>query len=381
VYVDGGLCDNLPAEMLLSDLDECGDVFAVSPNNEPLPDRKVSSLQDYVIELFSSSINHNVLRSRGLVGDFMTVGFDSELATLDFVESLDHLHGSRSYDAIHRSALDKIGSYIRLKTIGGQPKAAFNAGRHDPDDLMFAVDRVYQQFNAFQRYNIISTTLTIHVYSLDWTQRGGGTSDVGHQETTIQIYDEPVYCIGISLMKQENSPFLKPMRWQVRKAGDKSIVEAELVPMRPTHGGAGCAIFFRQPLRSMVEGGEAYVIEYVFDAGRKMTGISGPEKKDYIGFVNRQGETIEEVNLILSVPKTVAFDLDVRTLPGEDPEGRRWSELDCTTILANDIVTRFPRLDSISERVYGAAFAKVGSGQRVRAEFGFFLELLENPPI
>ncbi len=368
VYVDGGLCDNLPAELLLSQLGECGDVFAVSPDNLPLPDRKISSLDEYLIELFSSSINHNVLRSRSLVGEFMTIGFKSELATLDFVESLGHLKGSRSYDAIYTSSLEKIGNYIRLKTIGDQPKAAFNAGRHDPEDLMSAVDRVYQQFSKFQTYRITSTTLTIHGYSLDWTQRSRRMSDVAHQETRIQIFKEPVFCVGISLLAQENSPFLKPMRWQVRKAGDKSIIEAELVPMRAPQGGPGCAIFFQEALQSDNPGGEEYVIEYVFDAGIAMTGIDGPEKHDFIGFLNRQAETIAEVNLILSVPKTSGADLDVRTASGMDPGGRPWPQLS-KKLSAEEILTKFPGLDSITERVYGAAFAEVGPGVRIRAEF------------
>jgi predicted acylesterase/phospholipase RssA len=83
-YVDGGVCENLPVERLLKDEDEDGPVFAVSiVEDNPRP-YLPANVKEYLLQLLSASMNHNVERAKRLVGYSNVIEAKTVLNTFDF---------------------------------------------------------------------------------------------------------------------------------------------------------------------------------------------------------------------------------------------------------------------------------------------------------
>ncbi len=79
---DGGVFDNMPTDILMSDRSETTPVFAVGFKGSALGPAR-SSLE-YISAIASASVHHRVTQSRQMIGDDMVLELDTSLSTLDF---------------------------------------------------------------------------------------------------------------------------------------------------------------------------------------------------------------------------------------------------------------------------------------------------------
>lgn len=84
-HVDGGLCENLPVDVLSSGADEFGQVMAVSLRSSEKswpPD----NAKDFLLHLFDISINNSVERAKRAIGADNILSVNSNVSSLDFLD-------------------------------------------------------------------------------------------------------------------------------------------------------------------------------------------------------------------------------------------------------------------------------------------------------
>lgn len=79
---DGGIFDNMPTDILMSDRGENTPVFAIGFKPEQLA--PATSPLSYIYTIASSSIYYRVAQSRRMIGDDMVLDLETSLTTLDF---------------------------------------------------------------------------------------------------------------------------------------------------------------------------------------------------------------------------------------------------------------------------------------------------------
>ncbi|MEX2696860.1 patatin-like phospholipase family protein [Rhizobium mongolense] len=86
--VDGGLCQNLPSDILLKNPEH--PIFAVFP--EAIEEKnEVGNILQYCFALFSASITHNVQRSREQISKAFSIGTPCDYSTFDFEQAMNAL--------------------------------------------------------------------------------------------------------------------------------------------------------------------------------------------------------------------------------------------------------------------------------------------------
>lgn len=94
--VDGGLCENLPVEILASGADQFGQVMAVSLRSSEKswpPD----NAKDFLLHLFDISINNSVERAKRAIGADNILSVNSTVSSLDFLDIPSTFRLSDSY--------------------------------------------------------------------------------------------------------------------------------------------------------------------------------------------------------------------------------------------------------------------------------------------
>ena len=107
-HVDGGLCDNLPVEVLIEQGQDV--IFAIFPKVEA-DNRKITNILAYISSLLSASIGHSVTRSVSLVAKPFRFEAETHLGLLDFKEAIAQLANLDWYENEKDKALRRIRDF------------------------------------------------------------------------------------------------------------------------------------------------------------------------------------------------------------------------------------------------------------------------------
>ncbi|OAI85844.1 hypothetical protein AYO27_13240 [Rhizobium sp. GHKF11] len=365
LYVDGGLCENLPTTNVMDDVAEFGDLFAITTVDSSKIEMKTPF--DMMMAVFGASINHNVRRSMAVVGEYLNVSISSAVTTFDFDGAIAFCSDKNLNKYFYDQAFRKIASYSFIKTVADQPSGSFNSGRYDADVLMSGISQFQKVVSERSKKDIISTSLALFCDSLNWTEARDTDADIAYQKTVFRVFDQPVYSVAVHLPQDRNSHYLHPMKWQVVKNATNEVVASHIIPMKQKSSNGidavYCCVYFEIPLIANDGGHEDYTIEVYTEYIGSVRGLKSAPFSDYLAMTNLVGETIEEVNLIMLIPKTYRRTISVQNDPS-------CNSLNYRTLTAAEISNVNASLDMIKYEAIGCRYENLKSGERARANFG-----------
>ncbi|CUX67067.1 MULTISPECIES: patatin-like phospholipase family protein [Agrobacterium] len=363
-FVDGGLCENLPTSSLFEDIAQYGDLFAIT-TSEP-QDSNFSTVFEFMMAVFSASVNHNVKRSIKMVGDYLNVAIESKVTTFDFSGAMAFCRDTQSKDLIYAKALNRLASYAKIKTITDQPNGSFNSGRYDPQSIMDGIFQFHSVVSNGATKNLISTTMALFCNSLNWAEQNENDSDISFQQSVFRVGQKPVFSISINFPRDQRSQYLHPMKWQVYDKDTKKIIPSRIIPMKQRNENGvesiSCCIFFEKPLSSGKEKHRDYVLEHYIEYIGGIPGLKAAPYAEFLAMSNLTDEVIEEVNLIMLIPKTYRRGLKVNA-------DSSCSELSFGILKQSEIVRISAVLDDYRHDAIGGRFRNLKPGQRARANF------------
>jgi predicted acylesterase/phospholipase RssA len=121
-HVDGGICDNLPVEGLLADVE--APVFAVYPVTPASESSPRNNVVTYILALLSASINHGVLRSKSMISEPFRFEIETDLGLLEFRKALRILRDDNWYQRCREDALARIQNFLNSYGVIDTPSAA-----------------------------------------------------------------------------------------------------------------------------------------------------------------------------------------------------------------------------------------------------------------
>ena len=264
-------------------------------------------------------------------------------------------------------AFQKIASYSFIKTITDQPNGTFNSGRYDVNVMMNSVYKFHNFITAGAKKDIVSTTIAVFCDSLNWTEPQEADADIAFQRIVFKVFDKPLHSIAFHLPQgSEERHFLHPMKWHVLEKATGNVVPAHIMPMRHEEKNGVeavyCCVFFETPLIGPDEGKEYMIETYIRHSGI-MRGLKVAPYTEYLAMNNMVDETIEEVNLILMVPKPYRRSLNVTN--DASCAGLAYRELS-----KDDIARISGALDNFKYNAIGCQYQNLKTGERARANFG-----------
>lgn len=177
VLVDGGICENFPANLLVADSAELGPIVGVGFARKPVP--APSNALQLASALLETAMNSSMHRARQKVGrDFMHE-IDTDVSTFAFDEAIATGFG-RSYDAEKARALrffealaDSLTDAITGQLIQADPWATGDR------TTLERVGTIYRVLSASKPMEYIDSTLEVTLNSVaQRNEHGFGLADI-----------------------------------------------------------------------------------------------------------------------------------------------------------------------------------------------------------
>lgn len=108
-FVDGGVFDNLPTEILMDSHNSRAPVFAIGFNPEKV--KAANSAADYLLTLISSVVSHRVSESRKSIGEERVLSLSTRLGTFDF-DKMVSIGIEEEYDSIKKQTREFFSNWL-----------------------------------------------------------------------------------------------------------------------------------------------------------------------------------------------------------------------------------------------------------------------------
>lgn len=234
VVVDGGICENLPSEVLESGVQEFGQVIGISFASTE-PGRPPANVFDFGRSLLETAINNSVVRARRRLGEQAVFSIDTTFRTFDFQDAL--ADGLKSgYDLVKYKTEEYFEGILQVRQ-GDKDLLVGDPWRHGDIELMAKLSEVYRLQHEPTKLEYIRSSLVVHANCLlppEDPRRAH--PDLIKHILVFKPVDRPVYCHKLGLSSTTGSGFLGRASWSVRdKDGEerRTVMLPILDPKRP----------------------------------------------------------------------------------------------------------------------------------------------------
>lgn len=304
--VDGGLCDNLPVEGLLSDV--ASPVFAIYPVTPPKESSTRNNLFTYVLALLSASINHGVSRSKAMVATPFRFEQKTELGLLEFREALKLLRNDEWYKEEKEAALSRIEDFLTSYGSIASPNEARVVDVIDVDQYRKVLDELSGDFagNFEQTLSRFMIRINCDEFFLDKKDAAARPADTVTRVSEVKVLGDDVRYYRSNLLLSGTS--IVPTVWSVRnQTRDQDIpIRALALEDRSDHKAAKhCLIQFIDP-KAHLSKGDVLEIRgtYPTSPPNDMSGLNF-QKAEFFGFNNLEWDDIQTAELVLVYPKKI----------------------------------------------------------------------------
>lgn len=326
VYVDGGLCENLPVrELERYEAEGYGTTVALT--FDPIVPGPPQDILDFSKALVDTAINNSIERAKMSLNPQCIHTIETAIGTFDFTQAISGGLGD-SYDLVKERADRWFREFVN-KRKKGQREVVGDPWR-EPNliatELMKNVNQVYLAQHLYSRVRYKECTCEVQLNSLlDVFDERFGDPDVVKYSETFEPIDEPIHCLRVRLAESSDPEvdiYLGRTFWVVRNA-EKEIVRSIGVPASdPLNPKARYILIFFDPVLRPNNG--EYSL-YFQDEAKSMVSALIREGKDDIEFTpKRAGGTVGRINLVLHVP-IGRRDLKMSSQPNR-PLGRQMNE-------------------------------------------------------
>lgn len=330
LYVDGGICENLPSDTLEPYSATAGPVIGIG-----FPSTSAGTPQtpvQFLGSLLDASINASMARARQRLGDRF-FELPTTLTTFD-VKLAKEVGFGPEYQNIMNETQRQLDRFLAA----GNPGRVLKKSAWDKLDseTMATMRRIYEAQHASVKLDCLSAKFVVRANSLvsDPSHHDFNRADEVTHEVEFQPDGGPLHCYKVKLAMAPSSEFHQDTDWRVfDKLGDD--VAAERVPIvDPVQDRQARAflLFYTPPLEpeaNTTKGPYTIIVkERLFDgmADLKRTG------EDVLGITfARAVKPIDRVDLVLFVPKdypklTVASHQN--SAPGRQMNGAELADYD-----------------------------------------------------
>ncbi len=322
VYVDGGLCENLPT-YLLKDPQEDSHLVAISFKNKP-PSRLID-IQSFSMALLDTAISYSMHKTRSTFpGSLYEI--DTNIGTFDFKTALDRGLGD------HYSLIKNEAATWFLNLVKEQQKNLSNTDYKLVADpwletnktavyLMQTMSDIYNKQYATQKFKYHRVICLVDANCLiKRDELYYGTPDRIEFVFEFEATNTPIHCIRFSLFNTpDNSSFTQDsIHCRIHDSKHNSIPFYQ-IPVRDKEADnypRDICLFFDKPIKK--EDGKI-TIRFSEDVMNLMGDIK-VKGTDQIGFsTTRADSSIDEIYFVLRVPSSTKISLTSKN----ENEGRK----------------------------------------------------------
>jgi predicted acylesterase/phospholipase RssA len=316
-FVDGGICANLPTEVLADEEEEFGQVVAISFDTEVEPARPKSVI-DFTKALVNTTINNSIERAKVQLGRNAVHSIKTDINTFDFLGALQALDTDH-YELVKLRcekwfrSLPSVGEGTnRQQLMIGSPW-----GGKDPmiRDLMMKVAMLEDAQSKDVTLRVLRSTVIATAYSaLDDEAPYSRFPDPVRCEHELDVSLQPLPSFRLALGTDQHPG--GPAEWIVKDArgwARKCIVlpmDRKATGLWPSNDDITefahaneIALFFTPPLLPGSDGGGPYRVIQQYSVPNAMGSLK-ENGRDYLWFRNRQRFPVQRVDLVLYVPKS-----------------------------------------------------------------------------
>lgn len=304
-HVDGGLCDNLPVEGLLSDV--ASPVFAVYPVSPEKEPSTTNNIFTYLLALLSASINHGVSRSKAMIEAPFQFEQKTELGLLDFRGALEQLRDENWYKEEKEAALARIEDFLTSYGSIASPNESRVVDVIDVDQYRKVLDELSRDFAANFEQTVSRFMIRVNCDKLfqdkkDAVRRKADTvtrvSEVKVLGDDVRYYRSNLRLSGTSIV---------PTVWSVRNLSRNNreipIRALALEDRQDRKPAKHCLIQFIDPKKHFSKD-EMLEIRGVYPTSPSgdMRGLNF-QQNEFFGFENVEWDNIQTAELVLIYPK------------------------------------------------------------------------------
>jgi predicted acylesterase/phospholipase RssA len=305
--VDGGLCDNLPVEGLLADVES--PVFAIYPVVPEDQSTPKNNIVTYILSLLSASINHCVLRSKAMIAEPFRFELETDLGLLEFRRAVQLLRNDDWYVRRKEDALARIQDFLNTFP-GVTPSAARVIDVIDVGQYRKCLTELSNGY-ASQFQHLVARFMV----RVNCDRIFVGKSDADHREADtvtriaeVRVLSDDVRFYRSNLMLDVNGSIV-PTVWTVRNLStDKDVPiralaldDRGLLDRKPQS--KHCLIQFIDP-KAHISKDDILEIRAIYPTGpkRDLSDLNF-KKTDFIGLSNVESPTIDRAEVVLIYPK------------------------------------------------------------------------------
>jgi predicted acylesterase/phospholipase RssA len=306
-YVDGGLCTNLPSDVLLSGVQEFGQILAVSFTPKKPPSTP-EGLKDYISALIGTAVSGSVAGSISrLPHDVEPLRIESRLSTLEFAKAFSGANEDQEIRTI-RDAEQWIKDHLR-RPPPPPPAAAIL------EEVMANVYEWYRMLHSDEHQRKLKSAVIVTANCLKTKNPREADSDNVIKEYRFAPLGKPMsmfyMLVGRSL------PAVLPRIEVTSPGGGK--VRHRVIPALDRHHGRegqsvdlrGYILLFDDPLYPLNEdqtaAGDYYRARMIYSEWGGLTGLLTDRRADYIRFHSPHAGIHERVEIVVRYPKAFHF--------------------------------------------------------------------------
>jgi predicted acylesterase/phospholipase RssA len=303
--VDGGLCDNLPVEGLLADVESpVFAIYPVVPDDQSTPKNNIVT---YILSLLSASINHCVLRSQAMIAEPFRFELETDLGLLEFRRAVEFLRNDDWYSQRKQEAAARIQDF--LNTFPGVTPSA--ARVIDVIDVSQYRKSLTELSNGYADH--FQPLLSCFMARVNCERIFAVEADAGRREadtvtriTKVRVLTDDVRFYRSNLMMSPKGGIV-PTVWTVRNLStDKDVpiralaLDDRIVGERKAKH---CLIQFIDP-KTHIHKDDILEIRGIYPTAAPWDlSLLNYKKGDFIGLKNVESPTIERAEVVLIYPK------------------------------------------------------------------------------
>ncbi|HVR11564.1 MAG TPA: patatin-like phospholipase family protein, partial [Thermoanaerobaculia bacterium] len=228
--VDGGICENLPIEVLKKDETQWGQVIGISLASDKAAEPP-RGLKEFCLALLNTSINNSMMRARESIGAKRVFRIVTHIDTLDFARGLGEGLKKDHYDRIRYEA-EKFFATLEMvrQPDGDQELLVGDPWRENDVETMKKLGRIYHAQHESIRLEYSRVQLVVYANSLLPAEHPQhGLPDLIEQTVVFRPHDQPVSCHRLTVGSTSATDFPGRVSCTVRN-GRREVRSSEFVP-------------------------------------------------------------------------------------------------------------------------------------------------------
>jgi predicted acylesterase/phospholipase RssA len=326
VIVDGGICENLPIDVLKQEEERFGPVAALSffPTRRPAP----STVTSFSMALLDTAMNNAVTRAKAMLPLDQVHEIKTSITTFDFTKALREGFGEE-YWRINKQATEFFEKFLKVqrKTLHHIAEDPWTETNATLKELMRNLGNIYQRQHEPIKFKYLKCDFVVIANCLlEEGEPFYGSPDGLLYELTFQPDVEPLYAVSVGLSQPKGIQYLGQTSFKLFDANHNELAIEHVPVINPKEPNAReVMLFFTPPL---LPGSGPYKLRVRDQAINLMGPLHAGEMDELAYFPRRTSAPIDQINLVLHVPERLRNSISL--IPPANGLGRRMTDPEVT---------------------------------------------------